>query len=222
MSNQRLRPIGNTQRRRILKRDNHTCQYCFELATECDHITPYSYIPDNTDANLVASCRLCNSIAGSMVFDSFILKYQYIKREREKRAPSDNPEWYEKAVRAVMDAQEEAPEPVKVVKPKKVKYIRPPKTEVVKPPRERVKPISTVAKIVKPKRRYYPPRQPSPPPSLDMHEFVAGMYEYYAKRNTPAYVCEIFERWLMLKTTKEWAAKNGRTLPASIGFTNGL
>lgn len=86
MTTHRLRPIGEAQRRRILKRDNYTCVYCFELATECDHIIPYSYI---------------------------------------------------------------------------------------------------------------------------------------AKRNTPVYVGEIFERWLMLETTKEWAVRNGRVLPVSIGFTYG-
>lgn len=135
MSKNRLRPIGEAQRRRILKRDNYTCQYCFELATECDHIIPYSYIPDNTDANLVASCRLCNSIAGSMVFDSFILKYQYIKREREKRIRPHNPAWYVGAVRAMMEAQEEAPEPEKVVKPTKPKVVKPPKVKIEKPPK---------------------------------------------------------------------------------------
>lgn len=142
----RLRPISPAQRRRILARDNHTCVYCFELATEVDHVTPYSYIPDNTDANLVASCRLCNSLAGSMVFDGFILKYQYIKREREKRPPSDNPEWYVKAVKDMMD---ETPETVEDVKPVKPKATKPPKVKVEKPRRVRVtKPAKE--KIIKP------------------------------------------------------------------------
>lgn len=47
-------------------------------------------------------------------------------------------------------------------------------------------------------------------------------YRYYtsirtfvqsAKRKTPVYVQEIFERWLMLKATKQWANENGRLLP---------
>lgn len=214
MTTRRLRPITPAQRRRILRRDNHTCVYCFELATEVDHITPYSYIPDNTDANLVASCRLCNSIAGSMVFDSFNMKYQYIKREREKRGQPHNPAWHIKAVRAMMDAQEEAPEPVKVVKPPKAKVVKPPKPKVEKP-----KPI--VEKVTRPKRHYYPPLPPMPTRPPNSQDFVAGMYEYYAKRNTPTYVCEIFERWLMLKTTKEWAAKNGRLLPNDLPVTKG-
>lgn len=144
MSNQRLRPINPAQRRRILKRDNHTCVYCFELATEVDHIIPYSYIPDNTDGNLVASCRLCNSIAGSMVFDSFILKYQYIKREREKRGPSDNP------VITPPPIIDETPK-VKAVRLKKPKVAKPPK---VKPkdtydPSQHIRFFSRDAAIVK-------------------------------------------------------------------------
>lgn len=137
MSWKRLRPIGDTQRRRILKRDNHTCQYCFELATEVDHIIPYSYIPDNTDGNLVASCRLCNSLGGSMVFPSFIMKYQYIKREREKRTTPHNPEWHVKAVKAMMD-ESPKPEKVKAVKPPKPKVVKPPKVKIEKPPKIKV------------------------------------------------------------------------------------
>lgn len=145
MTTPRLRPIGDTQRRRILKRDNYTCVYCFELAMEVDHIIPYSYIPDNTDANLVASCRLCNSLAGSMVFPSFIMKYQYIKQKREKRKNRRH-----SPVIVPPPIIDEAPK-VKAVKPKKPKVAKPPK---VKPkdtydPSQHIRFFSRDAAIVK-------------------------------------------------------------------------
>lgn len=85
MSKQRFYQIGETQRKRILDRDNYLCVYCFETAEQVDHVIPYTYKAINVDWNLVACCHRCNNIASNMVFSSFIEKYLYIKRVRESK-----------------------------------------------------------------------------------------------------------------------------------------
>lgn len=144
----RLHPVGNAQRLRILKRDDYICQYCFEGATEIDHIIPYSYIPCNLDENLVASCGECNRLASNMVFDSFLDKYMYIKRRREQRGIRRH-----SLVVSIKPIMDEAPKPPKekVIKLPKVKVEKPPK--IIKPPKpEIVKPeVVKTGKSPKPK-----------------------------------------------------------------------
>lgn len=145
MTRRRLHPVGDAQRLRILKRDNYTCQYCFEGATEIDHIIPYSYIPDNRDLNLVASCGECNRIAHNMVFDSFLEKYMFIKRRRQQRGNRRHSP-------VIVPTIDEATTPkVKAVKPKKTKVAKPPK---IKPkdtydPSQHIRFFSRTAAIVK-------------------------------------------------------------------------
>jgi hypothetical protein len=67
-------------RMKILNRDGFLCGYCFEnQATTVDHIVPVAFRDDPRQENLIASCTRCNSIAGSMVFDSLELKREYIQ-----------------------------------------------------------------------------------------------------------------------------------------------
>jgi 5-methylcytosine-specific restriction endonuclease McrA len=47
-------------RRAILTRDNHTCQYCGKSADTLDHVIPRSKGGLHTWENLVACCRKCN------------------------------------------------------------------------------------------------------------------------------------------------------------------
>lgn len=54
-------------RARILARDGHTCGYCGQPASTVDHIIAKDNGGDDDDANLIASCRKCNSIKGAKV-----------------------------------------------------------------------------------------------------------------------------------------------------------
>jgi hypothetical protein len=72
-------------RERILERDGYVCCYCFERrATEVDHIMPVAYAEMDEDSNLISSCRDCNAIAGSQVFESIDVKRAYIQAELAK------------------------------------------------------------------------------------------------------------------------------------------
>lgn len=58
------RPLGNTVRFEIFKRDNFTCQYCGatppDAVLEVDHVTPVSKGGSNEVSNLVTACFECN------------------------------------------------------------------------------------------------------------------------------------------------------------------
>ena len=70
--------------KRVMGRHGGACVYCGERATCLDHINPLSYTGDNSEDNLVASCQLCNAIAGSLVFDTFEAKREYVVGELGK------------------------------------------------------------------------------------------------------------------------------------------
>lgn len=72
------RSLNESQKEKIFDRDSWICQYCGDRANNVDHIIPWAYTRDNTKENLVASCQLCNLIAGSKTFDSFQEKKLYI------------------------------------------------------------------------------------------------------------------------------------------------
>ncbi len=48
-------------RRGVLARDGHTCQYCGSSAETVDHVVPRSRGGRHTWENVVAACRRCNS-----------------------------------------------------------------------------------------------------------------------------------------------------------------
>jgi len=54
-------------RKNILKRDNHTCQYCGKnnRPMTIDHVIPKSYGGQDTWENLVAACMACNTKKGN-------------------------------------------------------------------------------------------------------------------------------------------------------------
>lgn len=54
-------------RARVLARDAHTCGYCGQPATTVDHIVARANGGSDDDANLIASCRKCNSTKGAKV-----------------------------------------------------------------------------------------------------------------------------------------------------------
>lgn len=47
-------------RRGVLARDAHTCQYCGGMAETIDHVVPRSRGGDHAWDNVVAACRRCN------------------------------------------------------------------------------------------------------------------------------------------------------------------
>ena len=71
------------------KRDGKTCQYC-GWSRKCrkhprrltiDHVKPFAAGGSNEIDNLVVACSLCNSLASSSVFETFMAKREYL-RER--------------------------------------------------------------------------------------------------------------------------------------------
>ena len=75
MSNSALRSSGSTRRwtkikLRILRRDGFICQYCGQEANTVDHVIPRRLNGNDSDDNLVASCRRCNLSKGGRFFVS--------------------------------------------------------------------------------------------------------------------------------------------------------
>ena len=58
------KPLGNSQRFRILQRDGFRCQYCGRtppsIVLHVDHVVPVVDGGENEDQNLVAACSDCN------------------------------------------------------------------------------------------------------------------------------------------------------------------
>lgn len=73
------RTLTQSRKESVLRRNSYTCVYCFNMADTVDHIVPWSFKRDNRDSNLVASCKRCNNLASSNVFDSFFEKQKYIQ-----------------------------------------------------------------------------------------------------------------------------------------------
>jgi hypothetical protein len=66
--------ITKRTRFEILRRDNHTCQYCGEKAPDVvlhiDHVVPVALGGDDKPGNLVAACKDCNAGKASIQPDS--------------------------------------------------------------------------------------------------------------------------------------------------------
>lgn len=83
------RRLTPAQRRRILERDSGICLYCSGEADQVDHIVPWCYRHDDSDANLAAACQLCNLIASDKMFQTgqdkkdFILARRYEMIEKK-------------------------------------------------------------------------------------------------------------------------------------------
>lgn len=69
------------------------CVYCGWDFEHVEHLVPHSLSGDDSLANLVGSCALCNQIAGAKVFDSFADKRDYILAKLEKRFGKRIPLW---------------------------------------------------------------------------------------------------------------------------------
>lgn len=50
----------NALRLQVLQRDNYTCNYCGNEATEADHVIPKNKGGKDELINLVSACRRCN------------------------------------------------------------------------------------------------------------------------------------------------------------------
>ena len=75
MGNSALRSTGSTRqwtkiKQRILRRDGFICQYCGQEANTVDHVIPRRLNGNDSDDNLVASCRRCNLSKGGRFFVS--------------------------------------------------------------------------------------------------------------------------------------------------------
>ena len=82
-----MRKIGDrtltlAQKQKVLEKYDFTCGYCFGPAEQVEHILPWSYSYDDSEENLIASCWLCNLIASNKIFDTFLLKQEYIQAKR--------------------------------------------------------------------------------------------------------------------------------------------
>jgi hypothetical protein len=60
------------QRKRVLQRDNYTCAYCGQEATQVDHIIPRVDGGTHDLENLLAACAKCNGLKGSRSQASFL------------------------------------------------------------------------------------------------------------------------------------------------------
>jgi len=83
-------------RKNILHRDNHTCQYCGKISSSLtiDHIIPRSKGGKSTWENVVAACARCNSLKADKLLEDTGLKLRkkpakpknYIKFELTKHS----------------------------------------------------------------------------------------------------------------------------------------
>ena len=79
------RTLRRNDKDRILERELYICAYCSDIATEVDHVIPFSFSNCDEDWNLVASCSECNSIAHNLVFRTMGEKSSYIRSKRQGR-----------------------------------------------------------------------------------------------------------------------------------------
>ena len=80
---ERIWKVPPVNRREVLKRDEHTCQYCGSKRNlTLDHVLPRSKGGQHTWENVVAACAPCNSQKGSQ-----LLTQTKLKLKRQPKAP---------------------------------------------------------------------------------------------------------------------------------------
>ncbi len=72
---ERLWKVPPVNRREIMRRDNHTCQYCgSRKQLTLDHVVPRSKGGSHTWDNVVAACSPCNARKGDRLFQDAGMK----------------------------------------------------------------------------------------------------------------------------------------------------
>jgi hypothetical protein len=70
--------VSKRTRYEVLRRDNHTCQYCGGVAPEVtltvDHVTPVALGGSDDPSNLVAACKDCNAGKSSVPPDAALVE----------------------------------------------------------------------------------------------------------------------------------------------------
>lgn len=62
------------------------CYYCrLNIATQIDHIIPYSYSCDHSIDNLILCCQSCNLKASDKVFSSLYEKENFLRKYKRNR-----------------------------------------------------------------------------------------------------------------------------------------
>lgn len=85
MSNERRRSGYREAWARLIEMFGPNCVYCHRnLATQIDHVIPYSYIKFNGIENLRPACQWCNLMASDKVFEDFEAKYDWLREERSR------------------------------------------------------------------------------------------------------------------------------------------
>lgn len=74
--------ILRTVRHAVMDRDNRTCVYCGDLATDLDHVIPANYGGKSAEENLVACCRWCNTLLSDRYFEDGLDGRQAYVQER--------------------------------------------------------------------------------------------------------------------------------------------
>jgi len=84
----RPRPQIPLSKREILRRDNHTCQYCGLKSRQLtiDHVIPRHRGGSHTWANLVAACPSCNRAKGGKLLGEFNLGLKHPPSEPSSSA----------------------------------------------------------------------------------------------------------------------------------------
>lgn len=67
------------------------CAYCHEaIATQIDHVIPFSHSYDHSLENLRPCCEWCNFLAGDKVFAGFDEKYTFLIKKRASKRKNKN------------------------------------------------------------------------------------------------------------------------------------
>lgn len=92
-ADKKRRDISPKRRKSILEHQAYQCVYCGgslagKTPIEFDHFVCFAYSGDNGDKNFVASCRMCNRLKSSLMFNSVEEARAYICDKRTNRGLS--------------------------------------------------------------------------------------------------------------------------------------